>query len=110
MFDRPNAGELAVILIALIVAIMGGSARLVYEWKPIKPLMRWVTNMIVSVFAATIIGLLTWEWLSGTRPAIWAAMCGISAWIGGDIVDRIARRMVKAIDKFVTVETKPDDH
>lgn len=91
MPQREGIENLTTFLLVGLLALFGGAARLLYKW-PAKSTLGSLGNLMTSVFAAVIVGLLGWEQMGTVHPAIWAGLIGLGAWVGGDLLDRLARR------------------
>ena len=99
MNDGRRGLEIFFFLLAIgLFALFGGGARLLYRWEQLtqRSWPRIVGTLMVSVFAAWLVGLALWEYLEA-KPALLLAMTGAASWLGGEIVDRIARKLEQAI-------------
>lgn len=76
-----------------LFALFGASAKLLYNWRP----THWthaVGSLMVSVFAAWLVGLMLWKWLE-TQPAVLFAITGSASWLGSELIDKFTRAVLE---------------
>lgn len=94
MQDRPGVEELMLLAAAALFALFGASGRILYRWERESRFgLRMLGNLMVSVFTSMVVGLALWDMLA-TKPMLLTAIMGAAAWLGGDVIDRVARRVL----------------
>lgn len=81
-------------LIALLLGLGGGISRLLYTWDAQRNVVRMIGAVCTSMFVAVVVGLALYEQLV-EHPSALLAVIGAAAWLGGDLVEQIARRIVE---------------
>ena len=88
---RENLPTLLLFAAIGIFALFGASARLFYRYDATTPAVRRIGQLMASVFAAWLVGLLLWEQLAA-RPALLLGLTGMASWAGAEGVDALVRR------------------
>ena len=94
MNDRPGI-ETAMFLAAVgLFALFGASSRILYRWEAESRFgLRMLGNLMVSVFTSMLVGFACWDLLAD-KPMLLTAVMGSAAWLGGDVIDAIAMRVL----------------
>lgn len=81
-------------LTVILFAGFGGGARLLFHWDRERTWQRHLGQLGVSVFAGLLCALVAWDPLRG-RPTVLLALGGAAGWLGGDIIARVSRVIVR---------------
>lgn len=95
--DRKGIEAATLLILAALLAIFGAGARLLRESKNAPAFARSIGNLMVSIFSAWLVGLALWETMGEQHPELLLAMSGAAAWLGGDVIDRIARWLLRGV-------------
>lgn len=90
--DRDGVGALTVIALAAFFSLFGAATRLIARWPEQKEWWVALGNLMVSMFASMLIGLIGWETFGVDHPAYFCALTASASWFGGEVIDRIGRK------------------
>lgn len=77
-----------------LFAVFGASGRILYRWEAQSRFtLRTLGNLMVSVFTSMLVGFALWDELAA-RPMLLTAIMGAAAWLGGDVIDALARKLL----------------
>jgi len=99
MNDNRRGLEIIFFLIAIgLFALFGGSARLLYQWESLieRGWPRIVGTLMVSVFAAWLVGLSLWKYWAD-QPALLLMTTGCASWLGSELIDQFARWAMRTV-------------
>ena len=104
MHDRPGLEEVMFLGAVALFAVFGASGRILYRWEAQSRFtLRTLGNLMVSVFTSMVVGFALWDMLEA-KPTLLTAVMGAAAWLGGDVIDSVARRVLG--EKFAPPELK----
>jgi peptidoglycan/LPS O-acetylase OafA/YrhL len=92
MLDDPDPEHFFLAL--FLFSLFGGLGRLLFLWDAQTRWQRHAGSLMLSVFGAWLVGLYFWESL---RPPVLLATAGAMSAAGGEVVERIARRMASRV-------------
>jgi len=96
MSERHAIGDLGILIAVAAIALFFGASKLLIIWTPARSMARALGNLMVSVCSAVLVGLVLHDPLSD-QPELLVACAGAAAWIGGDVMDRLAKVLLKNI-------------
>lgn len=94
MHDRPGLEEMMFLGAVALFAVFGASGRILYRWEAQSRFtLRTLGNLMVSVFTSMLVGFALWDELAA-KPMMLTAIMGAAAWLGGDVIDVLARKLL----------------